>query len=53
MNRVMLPAAALLNADSTPFRFGQEATLGKSLGEFLGKNHVSVGNVKEYSKRAL
>jgi len=42
MNSIVLPATTLLHTNSTPFRFGQETTLGKRLGKFLGKNDVPV-----------
>jgi hypothetical protein len=43
MNGIMLPASTLLDANATPFRLGQKATLWKSLGELLGENYMSTG----------
>jgi len=41
VNHVVLPAAALLHSDATPFRLGQKATLGERLGEFFGEDHMT------------
>jgi hypothetical protein len=40
MNRVMLPATALLDTNATPLGLRQETRLGKRLGKLLGKNDV-------------
>lgn len=40
MNRVMLPATALLDTNATPLGLRQETRLGKCLGKLLGKNDV-------------
>lgn len=41
VNCIVLPSTALLNANTTPFRFGQETRFGECLGQFLGKNDMS------------
>jgi len=51
MNRIMLPSAALLDTDSSPFRLGQEATLGESLGKFLGEDHMPVASRRKGNNR--
>lgn len=42
MNRIMLPSSRLLDANTSPFGFRQETTLGQGLGQIFGKNNVSV-----------
>ena len=42
VNGVVLPATALLDPNAAPFRLGQQARLGKRLGQFLGENDVPV-----------
>lgn len=43
MNGVVLPAAALLHSNASPFRFRQETALWQRLGQFLRENHMTDG----------
>jgi hypothetical protein len=43
VNGVMLPAAGLLDADGSPFVFGEEACFGEGFGQFFGEDYVSCG----------
>ena len=52
VNHVVLPAAALLHSDATPFRLGQETTLGERLGEFFGEDHMTAEEKQPKKSRA-
>ena len=41
VNGVMFPSTGLLDADGTPFVFGEETCLWESFGEFFGEDYMS------------
>lgn len=46
VDRVVLPPAALLDANATPLLLAEEAGLGKVLGELLRQNYMPVGRMR-------
>ena len=48
MDRIVMPSATLLDANSTPLRLGQQTALGERLGQFLGENDMS-----KYRKKSI
>lgn len=53
MDRVVAPAAALLNADAPPLLLAQQPSLGERLGELLGQDDMAVAprKARQHKKR--